>query len=148
MHPFYYRDAVRQGVVDLMSRRLAPARRLVGLADLDPALDNVKPSGESVAFVGIDLGAEIGATLSSYEPSVGALVLAFAGGLTVDGWIDSPRTPGLTDALFARLGHATDAVDFATDSLDGRTSTPGARWPIARARSRMRPRCSACRAAC
>jgi dienelactone hydrolase len=116
LHPFYYRDAVRQGVIDLMSLLdLLERGDWSGLADLDPALDDVKPSGDSVAFVGFDLGAEMGAMLATYEPSVAALVLAFAGGLTLDGWIDSPRTPGLTDALFARLGHTSDTIDFAAD---------------------------------
>jgi dienelactone hydrolase len=116
LHPFYYRDAVRQGVVDLMSLLdLLERGDWSGLADLDAALDKVRPNGESVALVGFDLGAEMGALLAAYEPSVAALVLAFAGGLTLDGWVDSPRSPLLTDALFARLGHGSDTVDFAAD---------------------------------
>jgi len=53
--------------------------------------------------------------LASYEPSVGAVVMAFAGGMTIDGWIDSPRTSGTSDALLTRLGHAPDTIDFAKD---------------------------------
>lgn len=116
LHPFYYRDAVRQGVVDLMSLLdLLERGDWSGLAELDAALDKVRPSGESVAFVGFDLGAEMGTLLATYEPSVAALVLAFAGGLTLDGWIDSARMPDLVDALFARLGRPGDKIDFAAD---------------------------------
>ena len=116
LHPFYYRDAVRQGVVDLMGLvAWVEEGDWSQLAALDPALAGVRLEGAGIGFVGFDLGAEMGMILSTYEPSVAALVLGFTGGEGIDGWLESPGRSQLADAVLSRLGHAPDTVDFAAE---------------------------------
>jgi hypothetical protein len=117
LHPFYYRDAVRQGVVDLAALvYVLQSGDWSALGQLNPAFSGLKLSATTLPFVGIDLGGEMGVMLSSVEPSVSALALGFAGGLTVDGWLDSPRAQPMVDALLARLGRDRDSIDWSGDS--------------------------------
>jgi alpha-beta hydrolase superfamily lysophospholipase len=112
LHPFYYRDAMRQGVADLMGAvAVLQTTDWSVLGALSAALQGVRLRTERVAFVGFDLGAEMGVALASFEPSVGPVVAAFAGGSTVDSWIDSPGRAPLMDALLARLGRDPSAAD-------------------------------------
>lgn len=90
-HPFYYRDAVQQAVVDwlaIVHALRAGAwdellREALGRSALTLDRDNL-------GFVGVDLGAEIGVALCSREAEVRAAVLAFAGGRTLDDWLEGP----------------------------------------------------------
>jgi hypothetical protein len=112
MHPFFRRDAVRQGVVTWMAAVRALAEGdWSGLADVDASLDGVAFDATRIGFVGVDVGAEMGAMLGIHEPRVGALVLGFADALGIDGWLDSPGGQAQADALLQRLG--VDAVDDA-----------------------------------
>jgi hypothetical protein len=104
-HPFYYRDAVRQGVVDLMSLvHLLKDGDWSRLGKLEPALSGIALKTTSLSFVGIDLGAEMGLILASLEPSLAGLVLAFGSGQGLDGWFDTPAQRSLVDSLLTRLG--------------------------------------------
>lgn len=113
LHPFYHRDAARQGVVELLT-----LVRLIGEADWSDVLEGADArlahttfGAERIAFVGVDLGAEMGLMLASVEPSVGALALGFAGGPTLDGWMRSPARAGLFDELVRRVGRDPARVD-------------------------------------
>jgi alpha-beta hydrolase superfamily lysophospholipase len=116
-HPFYVRDAVRQGAVELMAAfQLLEDAELWRLQDLDPALESVRFDRKHIGFVGTDLGAELGLLVAPLEPTLSSVVLAFAGGAFVDGWFESPAVRPLGDALLARLGRDADHVDFEHDS--------------------------------
>jgi hypothetical protein len=111
-HPFYYRDAVRQGVVDLMTlMRVVGQGDWSALANVAPALADVKLVGTSVPFIGLDLGAELGLMLASVDTTLGGLVLAFPGGLGADGWFESPAQRQLASAFVSRLGRDVGELD-------------------------------------
>jgi dienelactone hydrolase len=104
LHPFYYRDAFRQGVVDLMQLvHVIQEGDWSALQDVDPELEQLELDASRIGFVGIGRGADIGVLLSSIEPDVGPLVLAFPEGCTIDGWIDSPARSAQVAALWERL---------------------------------------------
>ena len=59
LHPFYYRDAVRQGVVDLMQLvKLLREGDWSALAAIDPALEALEFDTRRIGFVGIGLGGD------------------------------------------------------------------------------------------
>ena len=118
LHPFYYRDALRQGVVDAMGAvALLQQSDWSVLGEISPALVDAHLRTDQLAFVGFDVGAEIGVALASFEPSIGALVVGFGGGSTVDEWFDSPRSNAPLDALLVRLGRDPNALDEAREDL-------------------------------
>jgi dienelactone hydrolase len=109
LHPFYYRDAVRQGTVDLMQLvHVLQEGDWSALRDLSPELEQIELDGAGMGFVGIGLGADMGVLLSSVEPDLGAVVLGFPNGSTVDSWLHSPARASLLDALWTRLGIEPD----------------------------------------
>jgi hypothetical protein len=117
LHPFYYRDAVRQGAVDLMALvYLLQEGDLSTLSAIDPALEGTTFDVAHLGFVGVDVGAAIGLIASAAEPGLSAMVLAGVGGLTIDGWVDSPASQPLVEALMKRLGRKLDQVDFEGDN--------------------------------
>jgi hypothetical protein len=91
-HPFYYRYAVQQAVIDWMAI-VATLRSGAWDEPLQDALgrDDAEIARDSIGFIGVDLGAEIGVPLSAREPSIGAVVLAFAGGRAIDDWNAGPE---------------------------------------------------------
>jgi hypothetical protein len=111
-HPFYYRDALRQAAVDWLAivAALEAGAWDETLAD-EEALDGVALARTAFSFVGIDVGAEVAMAVAAREPQIGANVLAFAGGATLDDWLLSPGFPeyaeGITQAL--DLGTVTSA---------------------------------------
>ena len=114
-HPFYRRDAMRQGVVDLMGAvRLLQQGDFSVLGGLAPELAEVRFDTGSIGFVGLGEGAEMGVMLAAVEPSIGAFELAFAAGGTLDSWLSSPRQQARVQRLAARVGrdaqllHSTD----------------------------------------
>ncbi|MDH5672378.1 MAG: hypothetical protein OEZ06_09525 [Myxococcales bacterium] len=116
-HPFLYRDAVRQGAVDLMSVvRTLQLGDWSELSAADPALADLELATSQLGFVGIDVGAEMGVMLASQEPAVGALVLAFAGGLAVEDWLAAPRRGELLTPLLEALGRQSPGLDASPDS--------------------------------
>lgn len=116
LHPFYYRDAMRQAAVDLMALvYLLQEGDLSALADVDPVLVGTTFDVAHLGFVGTDLGGEIGVVAASAEPALATLVLAFAGGLSLDGWLDSPASQPLVDSLIRRLGRVPEEIDVDAD---------------------------------
>jgi len=103
-HPFYYRDATQQAVIDWMA--IVQTVR-AGLWDepLARALEReeVAFATRSIGFVGVDFGAEIGVALAAREPEIRAVVLAFAGGRGVDDWGPGPDYESLRGALGSML---------------------------------------------
>jgi hypothetical protein len=121
LHPFYFRDAVRQAAADTMALlQVIRADGLTQLAALAPELAGLSFDTTQVGYVGLGLGADVGAIVAPFEPEVNAFVLAFAGGTGVDGWFASPEQSAFGDALLARLGRAGSANDAAD---------PPALWP-------------------
>ena len=119
MHPFYYRDGMRQGAVALM----VAVRAIVegdwsDLSVTDPSFEGLAFDGDRIGFVGIDLGAEMGVMLAGYEPRVGALVLAFCDGLGVDGWLDAPARKTDAEALMDHLGRDRALLDSPDAGYD------------------------------
>jgi hypothetical protein len=118
LHPFYYRDAFRQGVIDLMQLvHVLQEGDWSVLQDLDPELEQIELDAERMGFVGLGQGADMGAVLSTFEPDVGPLVLGFPDGGTIDGWVDSPARLSLIEALWARLGVDPDESNEPGQSL-------------------------------
>lgn len=117
LHPFYYRDAFRQSVVEWMSIVHALS---IGAWDAD-LVRGLESDGPTLArsdfgFVGIDLGAEVGVALAGIEPAVGACVLGFAGGLTVDDWRAGPGYAAFDSAIEERLAGSDDDRSARTSS--------------------------------
>jgi dienelactone hydrolase len=100
LHPFYYRDAVQQAVVDWTA--IVETLRL-GLWDepLSAALgrDDAALARDDIGFIGVDLGAEIGVALAGRELEIATLVLAFAGGRSLDDWRVGPDYGSFRAAL-------------------------------------------------
>lgn len=116
LHPFYIRDALRQGVVDLMT-----LVRYLDEADFS-ALEALGAAGarkldtRRIGFVGEDLGASMGVLLAPFEPKLQALALVGAGPFVGQGfWLGATQKE-----LFARLaqlmGRSADDVDYERDS--------------------------------
>ncbi|HMI90993.1 MAG TPA: hypothetical protein VK509_06495, partial [Polyangiales bacterium] len=85
-----------------------------------PELSGLRFDTAQVGYVGVGLGADVGAIVAPFEPEVSAFVLAFGAGTGVDGWFASPEQSALGDALLARLGRAGAVNDDAD---------PPALWP-------------------
>jgi hypothetical protein len=113
-HPFYYRNAVQQAVIDWMAI-VATLRSGAWDEPLQEALarDDTVIARDSIGFIGVDLGAEIGVPLSAREPSIGAVVLAFAGGRAIDDWNEGPDYARYREA-FEDVLPGEDAQGFAT----------------------------------
>lgn len=122
LHPYYYRDAVRQAAVDTMAllRVIRSEAFAKALAALAPELSGLSLDTGHVGYVGIGLGADVGAIVAPFEPDMSALVLAFGGGTGIDGWFASPEQSELAGALLTQLGRP-DAVNGGDD--------PPVLWP-------------------
>lgn len=117
-HPFYIRDALRQGVVDLMNvvRFLETDElgRLVGQVQSKRTLD-VRRLG----FVGEDVGATMGLMLASFEPKLQALSLVGASAFVAQGfWMAASEQPLFETLATMRLGRSLVDVDYDDDSPD------------------------------
>ncbi|MGD8862658.1 MAG: hypothetical protein PVI30_21790 [Myxococcales bacterium] len=112
LHPYYYRDAMRQGVTQLFA--LARALEVGDWSSLEarePDLEEVGFDAARVGFVGVDVGAEMGVMLAAHEPAFRALVLAFADGLGPEGWLAAPRRQARATSLVQALGRDPAALD-------------------------------------
>jgi hypothetical protein len=120
-HPFYYRDAVQQAVIDWLAI-VATLRSGAWDDPLQDALgrDDTTLAGNSIGFIGVDLGAEIGVPLSARESDIGAAVLAFAGGRAIDDWNAGPDYAAYREAFEGVLS-GEDEQGFAA-SLRGDVS--------------------------
>lgn len=113
-HPFYFRDALRQAVADLMSTVLALRESdwsVVG--EEEDALAELRFSEEPVGFIGYSLGGIIGSMFVATEPDIGAAVLAVTGGSVIHLVAQSPSFNGAyIPQLFPLLGLSVDAIDY------------------------------------
>ena len=114
-HPFYIRDALRQGVVDLMSLvRFLESEQLPGLlarVGLTRTLDIRR-----LGFVGEDIGANMGIMLASFEPRLQALSLVGASAFVAQGfWLAAAEQP-LFATLAGWLGRSAVGIDYDGDS--------------------------------
>jgi hypothetical protein len=117
LHPFYARDAMRQGVVDLMTAvRFIEEGDFGVITDLDPLLKTRKFGAARLGFIGEDLGAQLGVVLAPFEPNLQALVLfAVGAGVAQEWWLGAEDAP-LFSELEQRSGRDVDSVDYALDS--------------------------------
>ena len=122
LHPFYARDAMRQGVVDLMTAvRFVEEGDFSLITSLDPSLDGTQFAVARLGFLGEDLGAQLGVALAPYEPNLQALALFAAGaGLAQEWWL-SPADQALFERLIRRFGRDPANVDYEAD--------PPSFWP-------------------
>jgi dienelactone hydrolase len=109
-HPFYYRDAVQQAVVDWMAI-VATLRSGAWDEPLSNALEDVTVARDNIGFIGVDVGAEIGVALVGREPVIRAAVLAFAGGRAIDDWNAGPDYEAFREA-YADLLEGPDEQGF------------------------------------
>ncbi len=122
LHPFYARDALRQGAVDLMAVvRYLEQPDWSKFGSSDPVLKGLSFDATHIGLVGIDIGAQMGAMLATVEPAVATLALAFAGGGLSDGFWQSPANQALFSELATRLGRDLKTVDYKND--------PPSFWP-------------------
>ena len=116
LHPFYVRDALRQGVVDLMTLvRFLDEGDFSAFAELGSAGAR-KLDTRRIGFMGEDLGAAMGVLLAPFEPKLQALALVGAGAFVGQGfWLDATH-----NELFSRLaelvGRSAEDVDYERDS--------------------------------
>jgi pimeloyl-ACP methyl ester carboxylesterase len=112
LHPYYWRDATRQGVVDLMSAvRLLQGQDWSNLKNPQDGSTLVTFSADQIGIVGIDLGGQMAALLASFEPSVTAVLMAFSGGDMVDYLAGSPEY----ESVFQELARAIGRDEYAGD---------------------------------
>ena len=114
-HPFYIRDALRQGVVDLMSVvRFLESDQLTGLitrVGLTRAMDIRR-----LGFVGEDIGATMGVMLASFEPRLQALSLVGASAFVAQGFALAAAEQPLFEMLAGWLGRSAVGIDYDRDS--------------------------------
>ncbi len=117
--PLYFRDALRQAVVDLMAvTHTMRSGDLSAVRSADPGLSTLGFAPSRVAFVGISLGGIIGTMFAAMEPDVGAAMLNVTGGSIVRFVTTSPAyatsyLPILLQRFGLRGGIATDPNDPA-----------------------------------
>jgi dienelactone hydrolase len=117
--PLYFRDALRQAVVDLMAvTHTMRNGDLRAVREADPALATLGFASSRVAFVGVSLGGIIGTMFAATETDVGAALLNVTGGSIVRFVTTSPAyatsyLPILLQRFGLRSGIATDPNDPA-----------------------------------
>ena len=113
-HPFYIRDALRQGVVDLMSVvRFLDSDQLPGLINrvgLTRVMDIRR-----LGFVGEDIGATMGVMLASFEPRLQALSLVGASAFVAQGFALAAAEQPLFEMLAGWLGRSAVGIDYDRD---------------------------------
>jgi hypothetical protein len=114
-HPFYIRDALRQGVVDLMS--------VVRFLESDQLTTITQRFGGSrmldvrrFGFIGEDIGSTMGVMLAAFEPKVQAVCLVGASAFVAQGfWLAAAEQP-LFEMLATRLGRSAIGIEYDDDS--------------------------------
>jgi hypothetical protein len=127
-HPFYFRDALRQSVVDWLAIVAAlEAGAWDAALGASPELEGLALARGSYSFVGIDVGAEIAMAVAAREAQIGANVLAFAGGAAPDDWLVAPGFPEYGEGIAQALDLAVTsegvlnepALELMRMALDG-----------------------------
>lgn len=114
LHPYYWRDATRQGVVDLMMAvYLLQEGDWSGLGSIDEKLKALHFAADRVGFLGMDVGGQMGVILASYEPTVSAVLLAFTGGGIAQYVIESPAYESIFSQLAQLVGKEESLSDPA-----------------------------------
>ena len=116
-HPVYFRDALRQSVVDLYQGvHVLQRGDFSAVGELDPALAGKRFfSSEPIGFVGNSLGGIIGTMFVATEPLVGAAVLSVTGGHLSRLVEQSPAfNPAYIPQLFPILGFDEEQIDYET----------------------------------
>lgn len=113
LHPFYVRDALRQGVVDLMT-----AVRFVEEGDLAALGAQHKFDVRRVGFLGEDVGAQMGVLLAPFEPKLQALALVAPSAFVTQGFWLGATEQGLFVQLSQLLGRSSSDIDYDADSPD------------------------------
>ncbi len=122
--PLHARDAMRQGVVDLMvAVRAIEDGSLAAATSAEPMLTERAFVNTHVAFIGEDTGASMGVMLARMEPSLQAVVLAAPAGNMVSQWAWSATDQSLFQMLASDLGYEAGQLD--------RASNDPAFWPDA-----------------
>jgi hypothetical protein len=113
LHPFYARDAIRQGVVDLMT-----VVRFIQDGDfssISGALQGRKLGAPRFGFIGEDVGGEMGVLLAQFEVNLQALVLFAPGSSVAQDWWLAARDQASFAALAGRLGRDAAKIDYDAD---------------------------------
>jgi hypothetical protein len=115
-HPFYVRDAIRQGVVDLMT-----LVRFVDEGDFSAITSMLGPNPPKfdttkIGFVGEDVGAQMGVLLAPSEPKLQALVLFGASAFVSQSWWRDAADQALFAQLSQLLGRDSQSIDYVSDS--------------------------------
>lgn len=114
LHPYYWRDATRQGVVDLMmAMYLLQEGDWSGLANMDERLKKLHFNARRVGFLGIDVGGQMAIILASFEPAVSAVLLEFTGGGIAEYIIESPAYENIFAELAQQVGREESLSDPA-----------------------------------
>jgi hypothetical protein len=117
LHPFYARDAMRQGVVDLMTLvRFIEEGDFSLLTGLDATLAGRRFGASRFGFIGEDLGAQLGVVLAPYELNLQALVLFAVGAGVAQEWWLAPADQALFDSVAGRFGRDPAAIDYQNDA--------------------------------
>ena len=103
LHPAYVRDAIRQNVSDWLVVLRAISGVPAWLTSL-PGLSGVSIDTERVGLVGVDVGGQVGAILSSHDARFDANIFAFTGAGVSEWLLDSPLFAAMDRILTASVG--------------------------------------------
>jgi len=103
LHPAFVRDAIRQNVADWLVVLRAFAKDPAWIASL-PGLSAVSIGTERVGLVGVDVGGQVGALLSSHDARFDANIFAFTGAGVSEWLLDSPVFAAMERSLASSVG--------------------------------------------
>lgn len=121
-NPLHARDAMRQGVVDLMvAVRAIEDGSLTAATSANSDLKERTFLTTHVAFIGEDVGASLGVMLARFEPTLQAVVLVAPAGGMIAQWAWSATDESLFETVASDLGYGEGPFD--------RTDDDPAFWP-------------------
>jgi hypothetical protein len=112
-HPFYARDALRQGVVDLMT-----AVRYLDEGDLSQLSSSAQNQFDvrRLGFIGEDVGGQMGTMLAPFEPKLQALALFAPSAFVAQGFGLNADDQQLFGMLAGLLGRDANSIDYERDA--------------------------------
>lgn len=113
LHPAFVRDAIRQNVSDWLVVLRAISKDPSWIGSL-PGLSAVSLGTERVGLVGIDVGGQVGALLSSHDARFDANIFAFTGAGVSEWLLDSPVFAAMERSLASSVGNV--AADRTPDN--------------------------------
>jgi len=115
LHPFYVRDALRQGAIDWLSVvRWLSSGDLSGVSALG-GVGQRTLDRRRFGFIGEDIGAQMGVMLARTESSVTALALVGAGAFVAQGFVTGASSQALFTQLAGLLGRDAERIDYESD---------------------------------